>query len=334
MRDHHSGRSVVQSLESRQTWFSTSAPENRDDGHYQHVPLFSALKLDPIKLSFGQVNGDNIIADAMERAIKREASSDDDTKLPAHENGFDSTAFGPSASEDFGPEQHLSPDSSCTPRPSDSDLDDRKLPARDLEQHPYDALSPDLFDTRAGTSHDGSSPLGSHHDPADHFQMELMPSSYTDHHAFQHGYHYTHPGAPRSPEYATSMRHASPHASMPTPQRSHPQLAYSPYHHPYAVQPTPIAVHQSSPHVMAYSAASATMDTRYNPVSSPPAHLHAQPATSTGENSSQFRRSPTDEELDDCKTARARQALMTWYQRLEDLYKYRLEHKHCKYAFL
>jgi len=55
-------------------------------------------------------------------------------------------------------------------------------------------------------------------------------------------------------------------------------------------------------------------------------------ATSGGEFSSQFRRGPSQEELEEARTQRARGALTTWYQRLEDLYRYKMKHGHCRYC--
>ena len=57
---------------------------------------------------------------------------------------------------------------------------------------------------------------------------------------------------------------------------------------------------------------------------------HESTTTSSGEHSAQFHRGPSLEELENARTARARGALQTWYQRLEDLYRYKMENGHCK----
>ena len=49
-----------------------------------------------------------------------------------------------------------------------------------------------------------------------------------------------------------------------------------------------------------------------------------------GEHSAHFHSGPSLEELENARTARARGALQTWYQRLEDLYRYKMENGHCK----
>jgi hypothetical protein len=52
-------------------------------------------------------------------------------------------------------------------------------------------------------------------------------------------------------------------------------------------------------------------------------------STRSGERTSQFRHSPTDEEISEAKTPRARAALLNWYARLADLIEYKAQHGDC-----
>lgn len=60
-----------------------------------------------------------------------------------------------------------------------------------------------------------------------------------------------------------------------------------------------------------------------------PTKRSSQTTTSSGERTSQHQCSPTDEEIFEAKTPRAKKALETWYQRLGDLIDYKEKHGNC-----
>lgn len=286
-------------------------------------------------------------------------SSRDESKIPAGVNSLDVAAFAAatsSSSDDFeaGPVNPLSPNSSINQESSDLD---QKPPARNLEQHPYDILSPGLFNSSGRASleeSDDSSPLNSHtSDPADQFRMDLMPPSYTTSSPAPYAYH---PGyfidqqyaGASSPDYLYS--HYPAHVSAPFCQETAPPVVYSNSPFRYINAPTTfVPSHASSSHEADRQIQSRQPTT--SAVGHPPdvacSHVNSlelryedvremhrrQPTTSTGEHSSQFRRGPSEAELESCKTPRARAALKTWYKRLEDLYRYRLEQGNCKTCY-
>ena len=64
--------------------------------------------------------------------------------------------------------------------------------------------------------------------------------------------------------------------------------------------------------------------------SGPPIASYSLPnQTRSGESTSQLRCSPTAQELYEAKTPRAREALDTWYSRLQELIKYKIQHGDC-----
>ena len=237
---------------------------------------------------------------------------------------------------------------------TDSD-DERKRPARLTMNHPLnDAIDAELFDrdspsakrlrhnsqgnqarTPSRTPSHGSLAVAHEHEYDMTLQMNpLSPSEY----AYHGGYAYQHPvgnygcyETPYSGQYVSESH--PPYSVHPYYQQQHHQQAHAQASY-MMQQPT------SQMPQMPYAQAAASHPRNYDHVQHS-GHLHhhehdQQPverettATSSGEHSAQFNRGPSLEELENARTARARGALQTWYQRLEDLYRYRMENGDCK----
>ena len=251
----------------------------------------------------------------MEPAMKREPSSDDD--------------------DDNGIARHPGPNSFSSSSP---DLD-RKPPAQIHVQHPFDELvGADLFeDTREQElSSDDVSPLA-RNDPAHHFRMDLMPASFPvssgsnyEHHAYHPGYE-NHYG--QSYSYGPAVHHrneypyinTTPIVSMP-PRPEQLQHITNTHHYHLSHMQSPMV----QPPTGYHNQATSRFSTEQNE-SPPSAQIVSEPTTSTGENSSEVRKEPTQAELDACNTARAREALKTWYKRLGELHQYRKDNGDCKH---
>ncbi|CAB9514981.1 helicase [Seminavis robusta] len=255
-------------------------------------------------------------ADAVEAAFRNEAgdfaplsiAEDDDRKPPARETGssfqVDDLERDPlSISED----------------------DDRKPPARAVERSfqvddlQSGHLDNTLFALESGdedlmgpaskrartTQASGFASMPSH-DHAHHFQMSMH---------FPYSPPVNHPGAPRFPEAGYEYPH---YASMPPAHA--PSSSGYPSHHHYP--PSQHAIERPMPHS---SQPGMVQGVAYgSPVAG------TRPRTATGEDTREVpSRGPTDDELEEARTERARNALHTWYHRLNDLRQYRLDQGDC-----
>ena len=204
--------------------------------------------------------------------------------------------------------------------PTNSDDEDQKPPARqDLDTHPFDILRDiDVPEVQLETGR-----------ASDQFPMSFgfsAASPPTHHYVYQQQRIYDHQ-VNVSPTY-NFFHNSNLPATVPAPHEASPQappyasLHYHQHHH--------MAQQQHMVHMNYHTAAVAARPE--------PSHARAQeppqyPTTSTGEHSSQFPRGPSQEELEEAKTSRARLALQTWYKRLEDLCRYRVKHGHCKLLY-
>jgi hypothetical protein len=271
--------------------------------------------------------------------IKEEPSpgGDSDTKLPPTA-GDDHLGTGGFES---GPEElgdsllAASPDNGTS---SPEDLD-RKPAARE-EIHHLDAFSPQYFESsdetesankrQRTTRRNSGASFPTYHDPPDQFVMDLGQFDSSSPGTMQRNFNPPPPelfegAAVGSPHYAyVHPPPVPPVASLPPQHYGSPSLQYRAHPgHPYHYQMMQSMSYSSPPPHPPHPP-------HHPPPPIPAPEVERQPATSTGEHSSQFRRGPSQAELEAARTARARQALQTWYRRLEDLYRYKLENGDCK----
>lgn len=162
---------------------------------------------------------------------------------------------------------------------------------------------------------DSAARMPNHIHPGMHLEMPYPSHAIGTPPAMHHpNLHATHnPYANPSPGYASYL-HSSPNPGIPQRRHESPhRMVYT--DHPYPQQ------HMMRP--------------RYYDMAEPrheagiPVETRSQMLT--GENPREFRRGPSPDELANARTARARAALTTWYLRLEDLYRYKVEKGHCEY---
>jgi hypothetical protein len=141
------------------------------------------------------------------------------------------------------------------------------------------------------------------------------------------------------PPYASPVNHSAPYQhqryeystypSLPPPYAPSPPAGYPPCHHyPHMIE-HPLA----QPHPMHHP-----MAPHYTGHPGVPGYASSSPArtvnTASGENPRELPfRGPSADELEAARTARARSALHTWYQRLEELFRYKQANGNCKQTF-
>ena len=243
------------------------------------------------------------------------ASGSMDPSLPA------AAAFNSEeTNEDYDESNSLAPES-----PTDSE--DRKPAARERMPHPYDHIfaSDVEQDHRRHPGRPDSQEAAA--DLADQFQVSFgipfAAASPSD--QYQRMYDTQH-GANSHFAYHPSMtvQHDAP-PPVP-PYASYP--SYHSHHHQMMQQPMPpIGGTYYSPGPSRREAPQAVEQIHPASRLQPRQHLATPPRNNSP---AAFRRSPSPEELEEARTARARQALQTWYKRLADLYRYKLLNGNCK----
>jgi hypothetical protein len=277
--------------------------------------------------------------------------------IEAHETdvGILSVAAKSDEQEDEQEEEHVTHDTEVAeaafkleapdfddPFPSTSDSEDRKLAAGEESKHSLDDLVEndeetkrsleDLehgrLDTHLFSLDDGEDPPTkrartfhpriahiSSHDHANQFHMSMNFPPYASpvsHSApYQHQLHYEYPA----------------YASLPPTYASSPPAGYpNSHHYPHLMDHQMAPPHHMHHHMAHYSHPGA------------PGYASSSPIrtvnTASGENSRELPfRGPSVDELEAARTARARSALHTWYQRLEELFEYKQANGNCKQSF-
>lgn len=281
--------------------------------------------------------------------IKQEEDTDSDKKLPARVKQEPMREESESEDDEKPAALPLGHASIQAALDIDGSDEDRKPPSRLHMHHPMnDAINAELFDhespnvkrsrhaqdSLARTPSQGSlAHVPEHAFDTTYSFVQMSPSgqSYqgahsSHHHAIQNSYGYYDSSYP-SQYTVPSHYHYSTHPYYQQHSQSYMMqqaTAHLPYASGAAVHPAnhdPGQHHDSGQHV----------DHPQHPGYAQHASEQEATTTSSGEHSAQFNRGPSLEELENAKTARARGALQTWYQRLEDLYRYRMENGHCEF---
>lgn len=252
---------------------------------------------------------------------------------------------------------------------SSNESDDRKPAARPTQPHPFDvSLDSSLFDLpeqeppRKRSRTDDTEGAMPSLDDTEGVMPDLEPSGPVE---------YLVPNVARMPRHEhpgqlcmglelpysahadatprTVFRHPDLHASHDPYTNSSPGYAYhllrspptrgmhqrshgSPHYQVHEGHRYPQQHMMHHPQYYSFNNAPVAAEHYHRHAAGSPDEGHPSTETSTGENLREFRRGPSSEELENAKTPRARTALQTWYQRLEDLYRYKVVRGDCEYS--